>query len=220
MSTPPLPMDAVPRGAVRVDADAPFGRTPPRLLGCVVLFGLLYGAVMGGFGGVGGERVWQVVYSAVKVPLLLIATCLISLPSFVALNLLLGVRDDLPLALRAVTATQASLTVLLASLAPFTALWYASFADYGAAQLFNAAMFAVASAGAQWQLRRCYRPLIARHAAHRLLLRAWLFIFGFVGIQMGWVLRPFVGAPDIPTRFFRENAWSNAYVFLWDLLTR
>jgi hypothetical protein len=29
---------------------------------------------------------------------------------------------------------------------------------------------------------------------------------------MAWVLRPFVGNPAQPTRFFREHAWSNAYV--------
>jgi hypothetical protein len=33
-----------------------------------------------------------------------------------------------------------------------------------------------------------------------------------VGIQMGWLLRPFVGDPRSPTRFFREDTWGNAYV--------
>ena len=31
------------------------------------------------------------------------------------------------------------------------------------------------------------------------MLRAWLGVYAFVGIQMGWVLRPFVGQPDRPT---------------------
>jgi hypothetical protein len=31
---------------------------------------------------------------------------------------------------------------------------------------------------------------------------------------MGWALRPFVGDPAQPTRFFREDAWGNAYVIL------
>ena len=38
-----------------------------------------------------------------------------------------------------------------------------------------------------------------------------LFIGGLI-LAAFWVLRPFIGAPDIPTRFFREDAWSNAYV--------
>jgi hypothetical protein len=73
-------------------------------------------------------------------------------------------------------------------------------------------MFAVASFAAQLLLRRWYRPLVARNSRHRVLLRSWLVIYAFVGIQMGWVLRPFVGHPDAPTRFFRYgSAWGNAY---------
>ncbi len=43
------------------------------------------------------------------------------------------------------------------------------------------------------------------------MLRIWLVIYVFVGIQMGWVLRPFIGDPRMPVQFFREGSWSNAY---------
>jgi hypothetical protein len=182
------------------------------LLALVGLFGLCYGAVMGTFGGVRGERALQPLYSGLKVPLLLLVTFGLSLPSFFVLNTLLGVRDDFARALRALIATQALLTIVLASLAPFTALWYASSGAYRPAILFNAAMFAVASFAAQGLLRRWYAPLIARNPRHRMLLRTWIVIYAFVGIQMAWVLRPFVGDPNSPTRFFRQGAWGNAYV--------
>jgi hypothetical protein len=192
------------------------------LVATVVLFGLFYGAVMGTFGGVAGARVWQVVYSAAKVPLLLLATFALSLPSFFVLNTLLGVRADFVPALKALAATQAGLTVILASLAPFTVLWYASSTDYPAAILFNAAMFGAASLSAQVLLRRGYGPLIARNPKHRWLLRGWLLIYAFVGIQMGWLLRPFVGAPEYPVQFFRSGTWENAYVvvarMIWNAL--
>jgi hypothetical protein len=85
-------------------------------------------------------------------------------------------------------------------------------------------MFAVASMSAQWLLRRYYRPLIARHPAHRWMLRAWIFIYVFVGIQMAWVLRPFIGNPRLPVQFFREDSWSNAYVvvleMIWKVMSR
>ena len=44
------------------------------------------------------------------------------------------------------------------------------------------------------------------------MLRLWVGVYAFVGIQMGWVLRPFVGDVNAPTTFFRESAWGNAYV--------
>ncbi len=178
----------------------------------VVVFGLAYGAVMGTFAGPKGPRVLQMVFSATKVPLLLLLTFIISLPSFFVLNTLFGVRDDFGDAVRALVATQAALTIILASLAPMTGVWYLSVPGYREAILFNALMFGVASVAAQFLLRRLYRPLIARNPKHRMLLRAWLVVFAFVGIQMGWVLRPFIGNPRAPTRFFRSGAWGNAYV--------
>ena len=195
-----------------------------QLLLVIVTFGLLYGAVMGSYGGLGQDHWKQVIYSAVKVPFLLIATFALSLPSFFVISTLLGLREDFAHSLRALIATQAALTVILASLAPFTGLWYLSFANYNAAVLFNAMMFAIASIAAQLLLRRFYAPLIARNPRHRLLVRAWLIVYAFVGIQMGWVLRPFVGDPLSPTRFFREHMWGNAYEvvvrMVWNLIAR
>jgi hypothetical protein len=185
--------------------------------------GMFYGAVMGTYGGVTGDRAWQLLYSAVKVPFLIVVTFALSLPSFYVLNALLGLRADFTRVLRALMSTQAGLTVILTSLAPITAFWYASGSAYQAAILFNGAMFALASFGAQWMLRRDYEPLIRSDPRHRLMLRTWIFIYIFVGIQMAWVLRPFVGDPDRPVQFFREDSWSNAYEvvvqMMWQVLT-
>ena len=67
-----------------------------------------------------------------------------------------------------------------------------------------------------------YLPLIRKDPKHRWMLRVWLVIYVFVGIQMGWVLRPFIGNPDAPVQFFREHSWSNAYEvviqMIWEVL--
>jgi hypothetical protein len=191
------------------------GRT---LLAMIVLFGLFYGALMGLFYGPGQwPRGWQALYSAAKVPLLLMLTFLLALPSFYVLNTLVGVAGDFAEALRALMATQAGLTVVLASLAPFTVMFYASTTNYDAAIVFNALMFGTASLAGQRLLRRFYAPLIARDPRHRKLVWVWIVLYAFVGIQMGWVLRPFIGQPNSPTTFFREGAWGNAYVEVWDI---
>ncbi len=189
----------------------------------IVCFGMLYGGVMGTYGVIDGRRIWQVIYSAVKVPFLLIATFGLSLPSFLVINTLLGLRGDFGQVVRALMATQAGLTVILSALAPFTAFWYVSGSEYQPAILFNGLMFAVASFSAQWMLRRDYLPLIRKDPKHRWMLRTWIVIYVFVGIQMGWILRPFIGDPKLPVRFFRENSWSNAYEvviqMVWDVLS-
>ena len=207
-------------GGASADA-TPLMRSPLQHLALLVVFGLFYGAVMGSFGGVTGGRALQPLYSGLKVPLLLVVTFALSLPSFFILNTLLGVRDDFPVVLRGLAATQAALTIVLASLAPVTAFWYASSGDYRQALAFNAAVFAASSVAAQFLLRRWYRPLVARNPRHRALVRAWLAIYAFVGIQTAWVLRPFVGHPGGETRFFRYGAaWGNAYEHVAETLWR
>lgn len=192
--------------------------------GVALVAAMFYGAVMGSYAGNAPPRVLMMLFAALKVPLLVVVSFALCLPSWYVLHALLGLRDDFPEALRAVLLSQATLAVTLASLAPLVALWYVSFADYQQALLFNGAMFAVASLAAQIALRRSYRPLIARRPAHVWTLRAWLIVYIFVGIQMAWVLRPFVGNPGSAVTLFRKDAWDNAYVFVarlvWDAVVR
>jgi hypothetical protein len=191
-----------------------------KLAWCMVAFALFYGAAMGTFRGLAGQSQWarQIIYSAVKVPILLFVTFAISLPNFFVLNSLFGLRPDFGRAIRALVAAQAGLAIILASLAPVTLLWYASSANYQYALLFNGMMFAVASFSAQWLVRGYYRPLIARNRRHAFMLWAWMFVYAVVAIQLAWIMRPFVGSPAAPVQFLREDAWDNAYVFVIRLL--
>ena len=179
---------------------------------------------MGGFGGLAGDRPLQVLFSAVKVPLLILVTTALAMPSFFVLNSLLGLRADFPDAARAVAATQAAVAVVLASLAPYTVVWYASTAAYHEATLFNALMFGVASLSRSGCCGGATPASSRGTRGTAIMLRAWLGVYAFVGIQMAWVLRPFIGQPGRPVTFFREDTWGNAYVILaetmWQALAR
>lgn len=203
----------------RLDARGASDRQTLRaLFASTLIFGAAYGVAMGSFGGVYGDRAWQMAFSATKVPFLLLATFAVSLPSFLVINVLLGLRDDLADVVRALAAAQAGVGIVMASFAPVTVFWNVSFADYQTAILYNAAIFAVASFAGQWLLRGYYRPLVAKRPRHRYLMRVWLGVYAFVGIQMAWVLRPFVGDPKSAVRFFRDDAWGNAYEALWRVI--
>ncbi len=177
----------------------------------------VYGGVMGTYGLQSPERLWQVAFAAMKMPVLLMATTLLCLPGFFVFNTLLGLRDDFHDAVQAVFAGQAGMSVALAALAPLTRFWYFSDDSYRAAVIFNVAMMALATAAGQIVMLRYYRILIARHRLHRLALVAWVALYAFVGTQMGWMLRPFIGSPDMHVRFFREEAFTNAYVNVFHL---
>lgn len=214
--------DDILRRAPWVMHDANSRRALGRMIACLVLCGLFYGAVMGTFRALASQPQWllQIAYSAIKVPLLLTVTFIISLPSFFVVNTLVGLRSDLVQSVRALVAAQAGLAIVLASLTPLTFFWYASSAVHHEALVCNTAMFAVASFTAQWLLRGYYRPLVARNARHRWLLWCWLTVYSVVAIQMAWLMRPFLGAPGQDVVFLRPEAWDNAYVVVLRLIWR
>ncbi len=190
-----------------------------RAIWCIVCGGALYGACMGTYGLDGGR--WpQIVWSAIKLPLLLCLSGALSLPIFTVLYALAGLRDDFALVLRALLRTQAVLAIVLASFAPLVVLIYASLGtqarSYDWALGFNVLMFAIAGGVAQTVLRAGCRELWQRDARHRQLLNGWMWLVGFIAVQMAWVLRPFVGEPHSAMTFFRPDALSNAYIALWN----
>lgn len=189
-----------------------------RLILTLVGFGLLYGILMGTYSGLERGHALQLLYSGIKVPMLLVVTFLVALPSFWVLNRLVGLSGDFPSVLRALISTQAVLTIVLASLSPFVVLWYCSFDDYGSAILANAAAFAIASLAAQWRLMQFYKPLIAANRRHRAMQAVWIILYAFVGIQLGWTLRPFIGDPGQPAQFMRQDPVSNAYIVVLRLI--
>jgi hypothetical protein len=44
---------------------------------------------------------------------------------------------------------------------------------------------------------------LGRHT--RSVFACWMIVFALVGAQMGWVLRPFIGAPHLKVTWFRER---------------
>lgn len=51
--------------------------------------------------------------------------------------------------------------------------------------------------------------------------RVWLILFAVVGLQMGWVLRPFIGAPGHEFRFVADTQ-QNVFIGIgraWSALT-
>lgn len=49
------------------------------------------------------------------------------------------------------------------------------------------------------------------------VFRCWVILFGLVGAQMGWVLRPFIGDPSRPFAWFRGRE-SNFFEAVWSAL--
>ncbi|XVJ58236.1 MAG: hypothetical protein HEQ23_02085 [Tepidisphaera sp.] len=192
--------------------------TTRTLLAVVLIAGSIAGAAVGAFAFDAPERLLGVLYTALKVPLLLLATAAITLPGFFVICTVLRLREDWPEALGAILRGQAAMACTLASLAPITLFVYASGISYRGALLWNVLTFTFAAMVAQAIMKRAYAPLIARNPLHRRMSVLWTVLYAFVGIQMGWTLRPFIGSPGAFPTFFREEPFTNAYVVVLKLL--
>ena len=55
------------------------------------------------------------------------------------------------------------------------------------------------------------------HRKAKSVVRIWTVVFGLVGAQMSWVLRPFIGSPYLPFEWFRERE-SNFFLAIMQAL--
>jgi hypothetical protein len=69
--------------------------------------------------------------------------------------------------------------------------------------------FALASGA----LDRSAHAALGRHT--RKVFAIWMIVFGLVGGQMAWILRPFLGSPGKPFTWFRERG-SNFFEAVWN----
>ena len=51
---------------------------------------------------------------------------------------------------------------------------------------------------------RLASPVEGQRSASMTLLNIWILLFGFVGTQLAWTLRPFFGSPGMPFELFRS----------------
>ncbi|MCU0725651.1 MAG: hypothetical protein MUE73_07670 [Planctomycetes bacterium] len=119
----------------------------PHLLMATVL-GAIFGVAMGLYAATTrdpGTPV-QLLASAVKVPALFLLSLLVTLPSLLVFNALLGVRLDARDMVRAIVAALVVNLAVLASFAPILAFFTVCTTSYPAMKLLNVLFFAVAGA--------------------------------------------------------------------------
>ena len=55
----------------------------------------------------------------------------------------------------------------------------------------------------------------------RVVVWLWVFLYAFVGSQMAWTLRPFIGAPSMDFELFRQlggNFYANIFASIGEIL--
>jgi hypothetical protein len=185
-----------------------------------VSFFALYGAVMGS-----SHSLWQTLSATVKLPILFLATLFICVPSLYFFSLLFGsnqsLRQSLAVILTAITVT----SVLLLSCAPITLFFLLTTSHYQFFKLLNVAIFAISGLMGVVFLYQGIKVVSGSETegagSRKFVLIAWMFVYAFVGSQMAWTIRPFIGAPGSPFELFRQlggNFYANVLQSIGEVL--
>jgi hypothetical protein len=183
-------------------------------------FLILYGAVMGS-----SHSLWQTISSGLKLPVLFLATLFVCVPSLYFFSLLFGsrqsLRQNLTLILTAVTVT----SVLLLSLAPITLFFLLTTSQYQFFKLLNVAIFAISGLMGVVFLYQGMKVVsgdsLDGSSTRKSVIIIWMFVYAFVGSQMAWTIRPFIGDPGARFEIFRHlggNFYSNVFYSIANLL--
>lgn len=193
-----------------------------------------------------GPGWFQLLASTLKTPALFLLTLLVTFPSLYVFNALVGSRLGCVAIFRLLIASLGVLLAVLSSLGPIVAFFGASTTSYRFMVLLNVFVFAVAGVlGMKFLLETLHRLTVSlepppppapadnsddapsspldRWEGHvlgrqtRAVFTSWIILFGLVGAQMSWILRPFIGNPEKAFAFFRPRG-SNFFQAVFETL--
>jgi hypothetical protein len=179
----------------------------------VVLVGAgAFGAAMGSW-----RAPEQAAWSALKLPLLFLATATGNALVNGMLGPLLGLNLRLRESFAAVLTSFAAMAAMLGAFSPLMAflVWNlpppqpgvpVALAARSAMLLTLVGMIAFAGVAANWRLLGLLRRLARNGAAALRLLFAWLAVNLLLGSQLAWISRPFIGQAEFPVTFVEPHA--------------
>lgn len=174
-------------------------------------FFAVYGAIVGAYGGG-----FQIVSGAIKLPALYLVTLVICLPTLYFFDILSGSKLNFKqYATMALTAVSV-ISVLLFAFAPVILFFLISIKDYVFFLLLNVFVMGITGTIGVRLFYKGMRDMTASgegvgKKSRRYLLQGWVLLYGLVGSQLGWTLRPFLGVEGEPFQVFRPEIDGNFY---------
>jgi hypothetical protein len=160
----------------------------------------------------------QALFIAIKFPLIILLTTLGNAMLNGMIAPLLGLKATFRQSFLAILASFTIASTILGSFSPLVLflVWNASpmVAGSGAAtltynfmMLTHVAIIALAGTMANVRLLQLLREISGSARIGRTVLVSWLAGNLFLGSQVSWILRPFIGSPDLPVEFLRKTAF-------------
>jgi hypothetical protein len=177
----------------------------------------LYGAAMGCW-----RAALQAVFVAVKLPLIIVLTTAGNALLNAMLAPLLGLNITFRQSFLAILMSFTIACAILGSFSPLAAylVWTSppmttdavlSSGTYSFIQVMHVAIIAFAGVVANLHLMKMLRQMSGTAAIARRVMVAWLAGNLFLGSQLAWILRPFIGSPGLPVEFLRATAFKGNF---------
>lgn len=185
------------------------------------IFTIILGA--GLFGAVAGcwRDPFQALFAGIKLPLILLLTAVGNALLNAMLAPLLGLRIPFRQSFLAILASFALAAAILGAFSPIGlfVIWNAppltqgadNSATHASILLLLVAVIAFAGIAANARLLQLLQHLAGDDAVGGRVLIAWLAGNLFLGSQLSWALRPFIGSPGLPVQFLREHAFDGNF---------
>jgi len=179
------------------------------LLCCVCAIFAIVGL---GVGAAGGWR--QALASSLKIPLLHLGTVLVCLPFMLLGSLMTGTGMDAPEIVRFVLLGMVTEALVMLSLTPII-VFFSCQSRYDFTKLLIVVAFALSGVVAMVGLIDSMAVITAARGTLPTdvmwLFKIWIATFGFVGMQMAWMLRPCIGSPELEFEWFRPRDQSGNF---------
>jgi hypothetical protein len=186
-------------------------------LGVIVTGAGLYGAAIGSWRAPLGA-----LFVGVKLPMIILLTALGNALLNAMLAPLLGLNLGLRQSFLAILMSFTMASAILGAFSPLAAfmIWNmpplvpgkeTSSVTYSIIQLSLVAITAFAGIVANLRLVQLLQQLSGNVTTARRVLVAWLAGNLFLGSQLAWIFRPFIGSPDLPVVFVRPTAFQGNF---------
>jgi hypothetical protein len=182
----------------------------------------IYGGIIGA---TNSTMPLQILSSAIKLPALYLITLIVCLPTLYIFNAFFGSRSTIRQHWAYLLSAITVISLLLCGFAPVSLFFLLTVNDKFFFLLLNVAIFALTGILGVSFLYQVMKPIdeeateqAGNIQIRKNILRFWLGLYGFVGTQLGWTLRPFFGTG---TKFdlFRPREGS-FFTAIWESLHR
>jgi len=176
----------------------------------------LYGLVMGSYNGFA-----QAISSGIKVPVLFVLTLLICFPAFYMIQRVLGSQLSLSNMFAILLSGFVLTASILAAFSTIILFFLIIGSPYNFVKLMHVGIFALSGLFGMKTIVDALKYSCEKRAIYPktgvTVFRFWIIIMFFVGTQLSWNLRPFIGNKGLPFQIFREQE-GNFYKALFDSL--